>query len=117
MAPPLAVTVWGLSTFTSNFAMHHTPLVVSEEDRVNLERNVRRPTSTQRSSLRSRIVLLAAEGLSLGSIARPLHCRKVTVRKWVRRYSSGGLRGLADAKRPGRSRTITALAAVLRNRN
>lgn len=81
--------------------MHHTPLVLSVTQRSDLERRARLPTSTQRSVLRARIILEAAAGHPLRTIARRLDISVHTVRKWTRRFAARGVIGLADAKRPG----------------
>jgi len=47
------------------------PLVLKPEDRQKLEMLARRPKTAQRLSLRSKIVLRAAEGLLLSPVSRP----------------------------------------------
>jgi transposase len=56
--------------------------------------------------MRSRIVLLAAEGNSNKVIAARLHTIPHTVGKWRRRYLEFGLDGLLDEPRPGTSRKL-----------
>ena len=65
---------------------------------------------TRHCPKRARIVLLAASGLENRVIADRLGVCDDTARKWRRRYCQGGLTGLADAPRPGRPRTFSALA-------
>ncbi|MCD4669560.1 MAG: IS630 family transposase, partial [Actinomycetia bacterium] len=55
----------------------------------------------QRIVLRSRIVLLAAEGLGTNDIARELSTRPGTVSKWRVRFAKTGMKGLFDAPRSG----------------
>jgi transposase len=58
-------------------------------------------------ALRSRIVLLAAEGLSNTEIAQRLAIDHATARKWRTRFAEQRLEGVLDEPRPGRPRTIT----------
>jgi hypothetical protein len=52
------------------------PIVLSNADRVHLEKTVRQQTAPQRMVLRSQIVLLAAEGLSNTAIAAGRRLRR-----------------------------------------
>jgi transposase len=72
-----------------------------------LESWSRRWTSAQALSQRSRIVLLAAEGLRTGEIAERLGVHRNTVAKWRERFRAERLEGLLDEPRPGRPRTVT----------
>jgi transposase len=72
-----------------------------------LEAWARRRTSAQALALRSRIVLLAAEGLSNTEIARRLGISRPPVTKWRSRFAEHRLDGLVDEPRPGRPRTVT----------
>ena len=81
-------------------------IVLSEEERVVLERWARRPTSAQALALRSRIVLAAAEGEQSKEIAARLGCNKSTVGRWRGRFAERGLDGLHDEPRAGKPRQI-----------
>jgi hypothetical protein len=61
-------------------------LVVSDEDRRMLERWIRMPTAPQRLVLRSRIVLMLADGYAARDVARRLEIGRPTVALWGRRY-------------------------------
>ena len=67
----------------------------------------RRGKSAQALAQRSRIVLLAAEGLNNTEIAKRLGIDVMTARKWRRRFAADRLDGLVDEPRPGRPRTVT----------
>jgi transposase len=72
-----------------------------------LESWSRRRTSAQALALRSRIVLLAAEGLKNVEIAQRLGVHRPMVTKWRNRFAEHRLDGLTDEPRPGQPRTIT----------
>ncbi len=91
-------------------------IVLSDEERAELERLVRAYTTPQHLVLRARIVLLAADGLSTSQIARTLGVEIGTPRKWRARWwqyravpldeVSTAVR-LADAPKPGAPARIT----------
>ena len=83
------------------------PLTVTVADRAQLVAWSKRPKTTQALAMRSRIVLLAADGLSNTLIASQLHTMQHTVGKWRRRYLESGLDGLLDEPRPGTSRKLS----------
>jgi transposase len=85
------------------------PLAVelSKDERAQLEAWTRRRTSAQALALRSRIVLLAADGLNNTEIAARLGLAVSSVRKWRKRFAEHRLDGLTDEPRPGRPRTVT----------
>jgi hypothetical protein len=78
-------------------------LVLPREDRETLERWIRMPTAAQRLVLRSRIVLMLADGCAAREVARRLGVSRPTVALWRRRYSQEGLDALTR-DRPGRGR-------------
>jgi transposase len=80
---------------------------VSEEERAQLESWARRRTSAQALAQRSRVVLLAAQGLNNTEIAQRLGVHRPMVRKWRSRFAEYRLDGLIDEPRPGKPRTIT----------
>src|SRR5437764_14533959 len=88
-------------------ALTAVEVVLSEEERAQLESWARRPPSAQALAERSRIVLAAAEGLSNAEVARRLGLHRESVRKWRGRFAEHGLDGLLDEPRPGRPRTLT----------
>jgi transposase len=88
----------------SNLAV---PIELTDDERAQLEAWSRRPTSAQALAQRSRIVLLAAEGLKNVQIADQLGVYRPMVTKWRTRFAEHRLDGLVDEPRPGRPRTVT----------
>ena len=78
-----------------------TAIRLSAEERSALEKNVRAAKTEQRLAFRSRIILLAAEGIGTNAIAAQLQTSPATVSKWRLRFARVGLEGLADAPRCG----------------
>ena len=83
-----------------------TPLMLSSEERKQLESLVSSRSLPHGLVRRARIVLLAAEGITNKAIADKVGVSAVTVGKWRRRYLQQGIQGLHDELRPGRPRSI-----------
>ena len=93
------------------------PIVLDETTRKELQRQARRLSVPVRVALRSRIVLLAADGLQNLQIAAELNISVRMAALWRRRFLSLGIKGLLkDAPRPGRTPSILAstVAQVIR---
>lgn len=86
-------------------------LALSEQQRRELTRLVRAPTSTLREVRRARIVLLRAEGKSQAQVAHTVGVNRPVVSLWERRFRHDGMSGLADAKGRGRKSTIPTRTA------
>ena len=82
-------------------------IVLSDEERGQLEAWTRRRTSAQALAQRSRIVLAAADGLKNTEIAEQVGVSRNTAAIWRERFAAHRLDGLTDEPRPGRPRTIT----------
>jgi transposase len=82
-------------------------LALSSDERLKLEQWARRPKTSQRLALRSRIVLECASGLSNTQVAKKLKVTMPTVGKWRSRFVEDRLEGLVDEPRPGAPRSIT----------
>jgi transposase len=82
-------------------------LVLTEEERKTLENWTRRRKTAQALAMRSRLVLLCAEGLSNQEVARRLRVCGATVCKWRGRFVRARIDGLLDEPRPGAPRSIT----------
>ena len=86
---------------------HPQMIVLSDDERAQLESWARRRTSAAGLALRSRIVLAAAEGGSNVALAERLGVARSTVRIWRNRFAERRLDGLVDEPRPGRPRTVS----------
>jgi transposase len=77
-------------------------LVIDETERRVLQALARAGTTEQRTAMRARVVLAAAEGVANERIAADLGVHKMTVLLWRGRFERDRLAGLHDAPRPGR---------------
>jgi transposase len=82
-------------------------LVVSEEERQQLEQWARRRKSAQALALRSRIILACAGGRSNREVAAEHRVTHQMVGKWRSRFIAHRLDGLLDEPRVGAPRRIT----------
>jgi transposase len=88
-------------------------IVLEADLRRKLEQQSRGRSTAARVVLRSRIVLLAADGLQNKQIAATLHIAPRMVTLWRGRFLEQGVAGLLkDAPRPGRTPTITTEATA-----
>ncbi len=84
------------------------PIVLSEDVRRKLEQQSRGRSTPARVVLRSRIVLLAAEGLQNKQIAETLNVAPRMAALWRGRFIEHGIEGLLkDAPRAGRTPSIS----------
>src|SRR5208282_946175 len=89
------------------------PVVLSEEVRRKLEQRSRGRSTQARVVLRSRIVLLASEGLQNKQIAETLHVAPRMAALWRGRFIEHGIEGLLrDAPRPGRMPSISRASLI-----
>jgi transposase len=83
-------------------------VILSSDQRDELENRARARSASSRSVERARIVLLAANGLQDKQIAAKLGIMPEKAARWRNRFLDGGLSAIEkDAPRPGRTRTIT----------
>ena len=82
------------------------PLVVSEDEREQIEQWLTALGTPQQVALRSRIVLAAGRGKSEAAIAGEMNVNRKTVRLWRERFVAQGLSGLWEIA-PGRGRKAT----------
>jgi transposase len=89
------------------------PIVLNEETRRKLEQQSRGRSTQARVMLRSRIVLLAAEGLQNKQIAAALNVAPRMAALWRVRFIERGMEGLLkDAPRPGRTPSISRTSLI-----
>jgi putative transposase len=89
------------------------PVTVLAEQREGLEQLVRTRSTPQQLALRARIIMQAADGVSVRASARELGVWPKTVRYWRKRWREASDRQpvsarLADAPRTGAPATFTA---------
>ena len=77
-------------------------IVLSKEERLMLETQVRQYTSPYCDVIRAKIILLAAQGLSNDVIAARLDTPRQIVSKWRKRFALARLPGLESEPRGGR---------------
>ena len=77
-------------------------VVLTAEEREQLEHQSRRYTSSYESVVRARAILFAAEGLSNKAIGERLDLPRQIVSKWRKRFCSERVAGLRDRPRRGR---------------
>jgi transposase len=83
-------------------------LDVSDVDRRELQRWLRSRTTPKALADRARIVLLSTQGLTAEQIAAQIGAVPMTVYRWRKRYTEGGIEALRDRPRPGQPRKLTA---------
>jgi transposase len=85
-----------------------TPIVLTDDERRELEGLARSGKTEHRLRQRSRIVLLAADGVATRAIARAIGCTTGTAAKWRVRYAGQRLAGLAETGERGAKPKYTA---------
>jgi DNA-directed RNA polymerase specialized sigma24 family protein len=80
------------------------PLVVSNVEREELERLVRRARVDRSVGFRAKLVLACAEGITSTEVARRCRTSNQTVCKWRKRFVEQRLDGLYDEPRVGAQR-------------
>jgi transposase len=82
-------------------------LVVTDQQRTELERLEQRIRTNRDVAFRAKIILAAADGTSNSEIAKHLRTTPGTVGKWRRQFVRDGLDGLFDEPRPGAARKFS----------
>src|SRR3954469_19707984 len=92
--------------------MPSTSLVLTTDQRADLEARVRSGRGRADAARRARVVLLLAEGRSYAAIATMTGCSSRTIALWKQRFAKDGLAGLAARHRGSKPTVLTpALAA------
>jgi transposase len=81
--------------------------VLTDDERAELERLVRRAKTSRVLAMRARVVLECAEGLSDTDVATKMRVDRETVGRWRRRFLKGRIDALTDEPRSGAPRTIS----------
>jgi len=91
-------------------------LNVTDQERAELNRLVRRPGTPHGLATRCKVILLDERGLTYSAIGATLDMREQTVLKWRHRFLKQRLAGLKDKARPGAKRKISneQIAQVVR---
>lgn len=84
-----------------------TEIELTEQEREELERLSRRTRANRHVSLRAKMILASASGMSDVAVAAKLRCSNATVGTWRKRFAERRLEGLYDEPRVGRPREIT----------
>lgn len=82
------------------------PVVLTDDEREQLQSWARRPKSAQALAMRSRIILACEGDSSNTQIAADLKVARSVVTKWRNRFVVDRLDGLLDEPRPGRPRVV-----------
>ncbi len=87
-----------------------TPVILTEEQKRQLNQSSKAATSSQREASRARIILGLASGKSAEAVAKELNTSTPSVSKWRGRWSRQGLVGLRDAAGRGRKASVSPKA-------
>src|SRR6188472_1679254 len=82
-------------------------LVVSNDERIELERLAKRIRVNRAVAFRARLVLACAAGVTDTTVARRYRTTNATVGKWRTRFITRRLEGLYDEPRVGAPRTVS----------
>src|SRR6476659_5325719 len=93
--------------------MPSTSLVLTAEERTDLEARVRSGRGRADAARRARVILLLADGCSYAAIARWTACSSQTLALWKQRFAKDGLAGLA-ARHRGSNPAVLAPALEAR---
>ena len=85
---------------------HAAKIVLTDDERAELEGWTRRRNSAAGLALRARIVLACADGGTNLEVADRLELHRSTIRKWRNRFVETRCDGLLDEPRPGRPRVV-----------
>jgi len=78
-----------------------TPIILTDQERTELESLARSTKTEHRTRMKAQIVLMAAEGSATRAIGRTLGCTTGTASKWRVRYAEDRLAGFSEAGERG----------------
>ena len=81
------------------------PIVLTVEERSELERRVASPTTPQRDVKRAQVILYAADGMPSRQISLTIGMHESHVANWRHRFLAERLKGLGERKHTGRPPT------------
>src|SRR6476659_7562613 len=87
--------------------MPSTSLVLTVEERTDLEARVRSGRGRADAARRARVILLLADGCSYAAIATMTGCSSRTIARWKQLFASDGLAGLAARHRGSKPTVLT----------
>src|ERR1700676_528517 len=82
------------------------PLVLTEEERQELQQMMQSRTLPAGDVMRSRMVLLLADGVSYQKIQDLLDITAPTIARWKRRFLEHRIPGLMEELHPGQQRSV-----------
>lgn len=83
------------------------PLKLSQENKETLVTISRSPSKDHRSVIRSKIILMLADGSSYDDVQAEFKVGREAIAKWKKRYIESGIDGLQDLERPGKPPVYT----------
>lgn len=83
------------------------PIIITSEQKQELERLARRSRVNRGLAFRARIILLSVENIPGLQICKQLRCTNPTVCRWRKRFLEGGVKALYDEPKPGAPRKIS----------
>jgi hypothetical protein len=90
-------------------------ILLTDDERAELERVARLQTVPYREALRARIILAMADNRNIGQVAAKLRITRDCVRKWAKRFERRRLAGLVDDPRSGRPPRFSPRSGDLRD--
>ena len=93
--------------YISGMSRPISKMPVTETQRLELNRIISRPTSSQRLVRRCQIIIQRCEGCSQAQVASHLGINRPVVSHWENRFRQGGLAALNEARRSGRKPSIS----------
>jgi len=82
-------------------------ILLTQDEKVELERIARKYTSAYYEVIRAKTILLAAQGLENKAIGERLDVPRQIVSKWRKRFFEERMAGLEDRPRRGRPRAFS----------